>query len=65
MRLAFLALVCAPVCSPAQQWPVHSLYRPRPPIVDPGPERPLALQDHGVRVRYRDVWIRSLPEVEP
>jgi len=24
----------------AQQWPVHSLDRPRPPVVDPGPERP-------------------------
>src|SRR2546425_9908919 len=38
--LAFLALVCSPVRSPAQQWPVHSLDRPRPPVVDPGPERP-------------------------
>ena len=25
---------------PAQQWPVHSMDRPRPPVVDPGPERP-------------------------
>ncbi len=25
---------------PAQTWPVHSLDRPRPPVVDPGPERP-------------------------
>lgn len=25
---------------PAQAWPVHSLDRPRPPVVDPGPERP-------------------------
>lgn len=24
----------------AQQWPVHSLDRPRPAVVDPGPERP-------------------------
>lgn len=24
----------------AQTWPVHSLDRPRPPVVDPGPERP-------------------------
>jgi len=24
----------------AQQWPVHSMDRPRPPVVDPGPERP-------------------------
>src|SRR5437762_8922138 len=38
--LALLTLVCTPVRSPAQQWPVHSLDRPRPPVVDPGPERP-------------------------
>jgi 3-keto-disaccharide hydrolase len=25
-----------------QQWPVHSMDRPRPPVVDPGPERPPA-----------------------
>jgi hypothetical protein len=24
----------------AQQWPVHSMDRPRPAVVDPGPERP-------------------------
>src|SRR5207247_10973145 len=39
-QLALLALICGPVRSPAQQWPVHSLDRPRPPVVDPGPERP-------------------------
>src|SRR6267143_265432 len=38
--LALLALICSPVRSPAQQWPVHSLDRPRPPVIDPGPERP-------------------------
>src|SRR3989442_15115894 len=26
----------------AQQWPQHSMDRPRPPVVDPGPERPPA-----------------------
>src|SRR5437773_10203615 len=41
-QLALLALICGPVRSPAQQWPVHSLDRPRPPVVDPGPERPPA-----------------------
>ncbi len=25
-----------------QQWPQHSMDRPRPPVVDPGPERPSA-----------------------
>ena len=38
--VALLALVCGPARSPAQQWPVHSLDRPRPPVIDPGPERP-------------------------
>src|ERR1041384_6281541 len=38
---AFLAIgALLPVSMPAQQWPVHSLDRPRPPVVDPGPERP-------------------------
>src|SRR5947209_8421507 len=38
--LALLALAFSPASSPAQQWPVHSMDRPRPPVVDPGPERP-------------------------
>ncbi|MGH7754209.1 MAG: 3-keto-disaccharide hydrolase [Gemmatimonadales bacterium] len=29
-----------PVHMSAQVWPVHSMDRPRPPVVDPGPERP-------------------------
>jgi hypothetical protein len=29
-----------PASMTAQQWPVHSMDRPRPPVVDPGPERP-------------------------
>lgn len=36
---AFLALLSSPVPAGAQQWPVHSMDRPRPPVVDPGPER--------------------------
>ena len=40
-RSAFRAVgVLLPVTMPAQQWPVHSLDRPRPPVVDPGPDRP-------------------------
>lgn len=31
-----------PVVVTAQQWPTHSLERPRPAVVDPGPERPPA-----------------------
>jgi len=34
-----LALV---LMTQAQQWPQHSMDRPRPPVVDPGPERPPA-----------------------
>ena len=38
---AFFALgVLLPTTVPAQQWPVHSMDRPRPPVVDAGPERP-------------------------
>src|SRR5438309_5006284 len=38
---AFLAIgALLPVTMPAQQWPVHSMDRPRPPVVDPAPERP-------------------------
>ena len=38
--LALPALVAAAAPMRAQQWPVHSMDRPRPPVVDPGPERP-------------------------
>ena len=34
---AALALL---VMTQAQEWPIHSLDRPRPPVVQPGPERP-------------------------
>ena len=37
--LALLTLA-TPGSLPAQQWPVHSMDRPRPAVVDPGPERP-------------------------
>lgn len=36
MTLALALLVMAQ----AQDWPIHSLDRPRPPVVQPGPERP-------------------------
>jgi hypothetical protein len=35
-RIAGLGLLL-PIIMPAQQWPVHSMDRPRPPVVDPGP----------------------------
>jgi 3-keto-disaccharide hydrolase len=37
-----LAVLCLFASSPllSQQWPVNSMDRPRPPIVNPGPERP-------------------------
>ena len=42
MRSIVLALACAvslPLAA-QQRWPVHSMDRPRPPVVDPGPARP-------------------------
>ncbi len=42
-RSAFLLIgAFLPVTMPAQHWPVNSPDRPRPPVVDPGPERPPA-----------------------
>jgi 3-keto-disaccharide hydrolase len=40
-------------------WTVHARvarYRPHPDRL------PLLLQDHGARVRYRNIWVRELPE---
>jgi hypothetical protein len=37
--VAVVALLTSPIALAAQQWPVHSLERPQPPIVDPGPGR--------------------------
>src|SRR5206468_7033907 len=41
LRIAGLGLLL-PIMMPAQQWPVHSMDRPRPPVVQPGggPEQP-------------------------
>ncbi|HEX7362788.1 MAG TPA: DUF1080 domain-containing protein [Bryobacteraceae bacterium] len=36
-------------------------YHNRPPYYPLPMERPLALQDHGTLVRYRNVWVRKLP----
>ena len=42
-HFALFATILFPYTTmPAQQWPVHSMDRPRPPVVDPGPERPPA-----------------------
>jgi hypothetical protein len=42
------------------QWLQHSPYEPHPD------KMPLSLQDHGNPVRYRNIWLRELPEwVEP
>jgi hypothetical protein len=40
--LALLLMTQTPQTQQTQQWPQHSLDRPRPPVVDPGPERPSA-----------------------
>jgi hypothetical protein len=37
---AFVVLAWLPARAGAQQWPPNSLDRPRPPVVDPGPDRP-------------------------
>lgn len=36
----FSLLVPGVLRAQGQEWPVHSMDRPRPPVVDPGPERP-------------------------
>jgi len=37
-------------------------HRQRPPYVVEPEKLPLSLQDHGNAVRYRNIWIRELPE---
>ncbi|MBV6521663.1 MAG: hypothetical protein MNPFHGCM_01807 [Gemmatimonadaceae bacterium] len=36
-------------------------HRERPPYVAHGEKLPIRLQDHGHRVRYRNIWVRELP----
>ena len=45
---SFIVALCIPfthasaMAQEPREWPVHSMERPRPPVVDPGPERPPA-----------------------
>lgn len=39
--LCIVALSTTTMGQEARDWPVHSMERPRPPVVDPGPEQPL------------------------
>lgn len=59
MRAASLVGVCVLIAVPltAQQWPVHSMDRPRPPVVNPGP----APSDAIVLFDGRDLsqWVRA------
>ena len=42
-------------------WTVHGEVAKYAPHAD---KLPLALQDHGRKVRYRDIWVRELHETE-
>jgi Domain of Unknown Function (DUF1080) len=46
------ALALLVVTQVSQQWPQHSMDRPRPPVVDPGPERPPAPAPSGAVVLF-------------
>ena len=37
-------------------------YKRRPPYTVMPDKLPLLLQDHGHPVRYRDIWVRELPD---
>ena len=68
-RLAVAACVAAPAIANAQKappaggWPQHSMDRPRPPVVDPGPAKPGARPPSDALVLFdgRDLsqWVAS------
>jgi len=41
-----------------------TVHRALPKLVVHAPKGPLTLQDHGELVRYRNIWIRPLGEVQ-
>jgi hypothetical protein len=49
----------------AQELTGPTVHKARPPYKAHAAKLPLGLQDHNHPVRFRNVWIRELPEERP